>query len=239
LNDYAGYIALATDFDETIAERGVVRPCVLAALRRLKHFGTKVVLVTGRELDELLGRFPEAVELDAIVAENGAVLFTPRPPKERALSEPPPPSFAAELRARGVPVREGRIVVATQRPFESVMLDVIRDMGVALDVVFNKGAVMALPSGTNKATGLAAAVAELGLDPRHFVGIGDGENDHPLLAACGLGVAVANAVPALRERAHFVTAGSAGDGFVELVERLASAHTPQKTTAARYDPERP
>ena len=48
-------------------------------------------------------------------------------------------------------------------------------------MIFNKGAVMILPSGVNKATGLAAALEELGLSPHNVVGVGDAENDHAFL----------------------------------------------------------
>ena len=61
------------------------------------------------------------------------------------------------------------------------MLDTIRDLGLELQVIFNKGAVMVLPAGVNKASGLAAALADLGLSPHNVVGVGDAENDHAFL----------------------------------------------------------
>jgi hypothetical protein len=87
-------------------------------------------------------------------------------------------------------------------------------------VVFNKGSVMVLPSGVNKATGLAVALEQLGISPQQVVGVGDAENDHPLLRYCGCGVAVANAVPALKERADIVTRGRHADGVIELIEGI-------------------
>ena len=86
-------------------------------------------------------------------------------------------------------------------------------------MIFNKGAVMVLPSGVNKATGLAAALAALGIAD-NVVAVGDAENDHALLAAVKLGVAVANAVPSLKEQAAFVTTGDHGRGVIELIEQL-------------------
>ena len=78
-------------------------------------------------------------------------------------------------------------------------------MGLELQVIFNKGAVMVLPAGVNKATGLARALERSGLSPHNAVGIGDAENDHALLRLCGCGVAVANALPRLKEAADIVT----------------------------------
>lgn len=215
------FVALATDYDGTLAEDGRVRPEVLDALRRLKKSGRKLVLVTGRELDELMGVFPEITVFDKVVAENGALLYSPTPPTERALATPPPPAFAASLQLRGVtPISCGRVIVATWQPHEATVLAVIQEQGLELEVIFNKGAVMVLPSGVNKASGLVAALGDLGIDRAHVVGVGDAENDHSLLGACGLGVAVSNAVPALKQRAELVTNGARGDGIIELCERL-------------------
>ena len=77
---------------------------------------------------------------------------------------------------------------------------------------------MLLPGGVTKGTGLTAALAALELSPRNMVGIGDAENDHAFLAMCECSVAVADAVPALRERADYVTRGMAARGTVEFIE---------------------
>ncbi len=100
------------------------------------------------------------------------------------------------------------------------MLDAIRELGLELHVVFNKGAVMVLPPQVNKATGLGAALAELKLSPHNAVGVGDAENDHAFLAACECAVAVANALPALKDRADFVTRGDHGAGVEELIDHI-------------------
>ncbi|MEH2406443.1 HAD family hydrolase [Nostoc sp.] len=87
----------------------------------------------------------------------------------------------------------------------------------------NKDALMVLPSGINKATGLAAALDEMQLSSENVVGIGDAENDHDFLNFCGCSVAVANALPTLKERVDFVTNGSRGDGVIELIEKLITS----------------
>ena len=215
--------ALATDYDGTLADDGKVSLDTLAALRRARKAGRKLLLVTGRELDDLMATFAEVDAFDVIVAENGALLYTPcpRPPRERPLAAPPPPEFERTLIERGVgPISSGRIIVATWEPHQQVVLDTIRDLGLELEVIFNKGAVMVLPSGVNKASGLRAALVDLGIDPSQVVGVGDGENDHSLLAASGLGVAVANAVPALKKRADLVMRQPRGAGVVELIDHM-------------------
>ena len=225
--------ALATDYDGTLAENGKVTPSTLAAIERLKRSGRKAILVTGRELEELMEVFPEVSVFDEIVAENGALLFTPgERPVECPLCAPPPPEFVAELVRRGVgPISRGRVIVATWQPHEHVVLDVIKEQGLELEVIFNKGAVMVLPSGVNKASGLARALDRLGVPAGETVAVGDGENDCSLLDACGYGVAVANAVHSLKERADFVMVHQRGAGVEELIEQILATDLRDASTA--------
>jgi hydroxymethylpyrimidine pyrophosphatase-like HAD family hydrolase len=215
------YRALATDYDGTLANNGRVDAATGAALERYRMSGRPVILVTGRELADLAGVCPELGWFSRVVAENGALLFDPATGRERLLAEPAPEGLVRLLRERGVtPLSVGRVIVATREPQEVEVLRAIRELGLEHELIFNKGAVMLLPSGVNKATGLAAAARDLGLSPRDVVAIGDGENDHAFLAAAGCGVAVANAVPALKERADLVTTCDHGAGVAELIDRL-------------------
>jgi HAD superfamily hydrolase (TIGR01484 family) len=216
------YLALACDYDGTLAHQGVASEPALSALRFLRSSGRRLLLVTGRRLDDLKRIFPHLELFDRIVVENGALLYRPETREEEVLAEPPSAQLVEALRAAGVaPLAVGRTIVATFSPHEQVVLETIRSLGVELQVIFNKGAVMVLPSGTNKASGLAKALQELGLSTHNVVGIGDAENDHAFLSACECGVAVANALPMLKERADLVTAGDHGAGVLELVQRLA------------------
>jgi hypothetical protein len=54
------------------------------------------------------------------------------------------------------------------------------------------------------------------------VGVGDAENDHAFLQLCECGVAVANALPMLKEQADIVTQSDCGAGVEELIEQLVS-----------------
>ena len=218
------YLALACDYDGTLALAGHVDHATVDALRRLRGSGRRLVLVTGRSLEDLLAVFPAANLFDRVIAENGAVLYRPDGREEKVLADPPSAELVAALRHEGVrPLSVGRAIVSTWHPNETTVLRLIRDLGLELQVIFNKGAVMVLPSGVNKASGLAAALAELALSPHNCVGIGDAENDHTFLALCECAVAVANALPMLKERADLVTRGDDGVGVIELVERLIAS----------------
>jgi HAD superfamily hydrolase (TIGR01484 family) len=215
------YVALACDYDGTLATNGRVGDDAVAALDRVPGSNRKLILVTGRELDDLQRVFPRLDLFDRVVVENGALLYRPANREEEILSERPPEAFVTALRARGVqPLAVGRVIVATTHPNEAAVLEVIRELGLELQVIFNKGSVMVLPPSVNKASGLHAALSELGLSAHNAVSVGDAENDHALLGLCECGVAVANALPLLKERADFVTASDHGAGVIELIDRL-------------------
>ncbi|HYS93439.1 MAG TPA: HAD-IIB family hydrolase [Candidatus Acidoferrales bacterium] len=215
------YLVLACDFDGTVATDGSVRDETFAALQRLRDSGRKLILVTGREVEDLLRVFPRIDIFDRVVAENGALLYRPANREHKTLGEAPPAELVKALRGCGIsPLSVGHCIVSTWQPHESKVLETIRDLGLELQVIFNKGAVMILPSGVNKATGLDAALLELGLSPHNCVGVGDAENDHALIRRCECGVAVANALPLVRERADWVTPSRNGEGVVELIDKL-------------------
>ena len=220
------YRGLATDYDGTLASHGTVAPQTLAALRELASTGRRLILVTGRRIDDLIHVFPEVAIFDRVVAENGPLLYRPQSHETRVLSDPPPVVFVNELRRRGVqPLTVGQVFVATEQPNEHVVLEVIRQLGLDLQVILNKGAVMVLPASVNKATGLGAALDELSLSAGEVVGIGDAENDEAFLLMCGRGVAVANALDSLKTIAGHVTAGENGAGVREVIEELLSTDT--------------
>ena len=224
------YVLLATDYDGTVASQGTMHDTTLAALERVRASGRKLILVTGRHLPDLRTVFPKLEIFHRVVVENGALLYRPDSREEKPLAEPPPQAFLDLLRERGVPFSVGRGIVATWEPHQDSVLRAIRDLGLELQVVFNKGAVMVLPTGVNKGTGLLAALTELGISPHNAIGIGDAENDHALLAACEIGVATGNAVPILKERADLVLEDRNGAAVVEFIDRLLT------NDLAEYDP---
>lgn len=215
------YYVLAADYDGTLAHDGKVDGPTVDALKRLLESGRRLVLVTGRQIDELREVFPELDLFDWVAAENGALLYRPSSHEERPLAPPPPPEFLERLRRDGVqPLSVGRAIAATWRPHETAALAAIRDLGLEYQVIFNKGAVMILPSGINKASGLAAALYEMRLSPHNAVGVGDAENDHAFLSYCECAVAVANALPSIKRHVDWVTDNDHGAGVVQLIDRL-------------------
>jgi hypothetical protein len=210
---------LATDYDGTIAQDNRVSPTTALALERVRASGRKVLLVTGRMLPDLQSVCPDLDRLfDAVVAENGALVYFPERREVRVQGDAPEPVLIQALRRRGVPLDVGSAILATHARFAEAALAAVQESGVERTLVFNKGALMLLPGGVTKGTGLASALAALQLSRHNMVGIGDAENDHAFLAVCECAVAVADAVPALRERADYVTRAPAAAGAVEFIE---------------------
>ena len=216
------FILLATDYDGTLAHDGEVDDSTLSALKRLRASGRKLVLVTGRHLPDLCKVFPHLDLFERVVVENGGVLYSPQSTQETLLCDPPNQRLLDLLRSRNVPFSVGRTIIASWRPHESAVLAAIRDLRLDVEVIFNKESIMVLPSGVNKQTGLQAALDELGVSSQNVVAVGDAENDLPILRMAACGVAVANALPSVKDEADIVLQKPRGSGVTDLINLLIS-----------------
>lgn len=213
--------ALCCDYDDTLARNGIVPDVVRTALRRAAAAGVRLILATGREIEELEAIFPHYHLFERIVAENGAMLVTPSTRRCRRLATPPPGAFIDLLSRRGVsPLAVGHVIVATRSPHEATVRAAIAQLDLKYQVITNKGAVMVLPNGINKASGLIAALDEMELPLEDVIGVGDAENDCAFLEMCGMSVAVANALPQLKQLADIVTTGERGSGVIEIIDDI-------------------
>ena len=155
----AYFRAVAVDYDGTLAE-GQVKPDTVAALAEARARQIRIILVTGRIMSELRAVFPDALEqVDAVVAENGAVLVTRT--GSRLLAAPVSPAVSAGLSDRGVAHRCGQVLVAAAAVDEATVSAVIRELGLDCRLVRNRGELMILPAGVTKSSGLGAALDDL------------------------------------------------------------------------------
>jgi hydroxymethylpyrimidine pyrophosphatase-like HAD family hydrolase len=215
------FLAIASDYDGTLADDGNITAATWGAVERLQASGRKLILVTGRPFHSLLHVLPRLEEFDGIVAENGAVLYCPVKRKTVQLSAKLPGSLVEQLQLRKVePLWIGEVILATRTENAEEVFEAVRHLDFGIGLVTNNNTIMMLPAGVSKATGLAAALAELGIPAQRVVSIGDGENDRVLFEFTGCSVAVANASTIVKKTADLVTEATAGGGFIELVDRI-------------------
>ncbi len=215
------YHVLAADFDGTLAHDGAMDEATISALRKLRESGRRIVLVTGRRLEPLLELIDDPSLFERIVVENGAVVYDPATGQEKQLAAMAPDAFVDELKRRRVmPLERGRCIVATWRPHEHTVLEVLREQALDMQIIFNKDAVMVLPSGINKAAGLAVALDEMGMSVWNTVAVGDAENDEAMLRVCSGSAAVENAVQPLKDIANVELTKARGAGVQELITKI-------------------
>jgi len=214
------FSALALDYDGTIAVNGTMDPAVRAAIADARRRGIVVLLATGRQLADLRHAVGDTTCFDAIVVENGAVLEFPASGRHVRLGPPPSPAFLEQLRRRRVPFTAGESVVAMDAQWAGAALDVIRELEQPLILSFNRGSLMVLPPAIAKSTGVRHALSALRLSIHNTIAIGDAENDHDLLDACEVGVAVAWGSLALRAVADEVIEGQGPASVADYIRRV-------------------
>ena len=224
---------IALDYDGTVTRNDVLDPSVRDAIAVARIQGITVLLVTGRILDDLRRVAGDLHFVDAVIAENGAIVHFPDRGGTSIIAPPAPMAFVDELQRRGIPFRAGQCLVDADANEAPRLLDVIRTLELPLVLVFNAGRVMTLPQGVSKATGLHVALDMLRLSAHNTVAIGDAENDHELLRLAEVGVAVEWASAALRSMADVVLTGGSPSSVASYVRALAQTQQLPTTPRSR------
>ncbi len=228
----AHLIVLASDLDGTLAEEGRVSNETWKTLKQAKIAGITLILVTGRTLDSFVAEGPFAELCEAIVAENGAVVYFPRRETITLPYGRLDPRVLQRLEIMNVPLERGMVIAATVVPHDEAILKALRDSKSSANVEYNRDSVMLLPPGATKGTGLRYALTELGYSLHNVVACGDAENDRSLFEAVELGVAVANAQPTLKAVADTVLDKPRGEGVQALLLDLLDGRTPYRQPRA-------
>jgi hydroxymethylpyrimidine pyrophosphatase-like HAD family hydrolase len=208
---------LAFDFDGTLAKNGNVPVALQAALAQLHAAGYALFMVTGRRIgDAELGSLEDV--FTGIAWENGAVLHHITTDEVYLPFGQIDPRLVEALELAQVPLERGRAIVSTWNAHDETVWQVLSDWGGEAVVTHNKGVTRILPAGTAKGAALERLLGLCGFSPRNLVSFGDGEGDLSLLQLAETGVAVADAVPSLKERADLVTACPGPAGVLEALE---------------------
>ncbi len=213
---------MAFDFDGTLAVDGVVPPALEQALERCRAMGHALFLVTGRRFETVaLDRLAELFM--GIVWENGAVLTHTGSGETYLPFGQLDTNLVKALEERGIPFERGLAIAATWMPHDQTLWQVASAYGGSASIEYNKGAVMVLPPGATKGSGLERLLALCGFSPRNLAAFGDAENDLSMLTLAEVAVAVADAVPAVRELADVVAEAPGPRGVLEVLERYPLA----------------
>jgi phosphoglycolate phosphatase (TIGR01487 family) len=217
-SSYMIFKALACDFDGTLASEDRIGEAARSALRQAQEAGIRLILVTGRTFFELTRVCDCLDRFDAVVAENGGVLYFPEHAMIRDQGPPPSTRLLAELNRRGIYYQAGRVIVATARTDEPRVREALEAARVSRELVYNRAALMLLPAGISKGQAVERVLRSLGLSFQDVLAIGDAENDVPLFDACGWAACPANGVAALQERADWVLPGQDGEGVAAAMK---------------------
>lgn len=77
-----------------------------------------------------------------------------------------------------------------------------------------------MPPGIDKAHSLLRLLTSVGLTADEMICCGDGYNDLSMIETAGLGVAMANAQPAVREHADYITKSNDEDGVLHVINEF-------------------
>jgi len=216
------FSVLALDFDGTIARNDTLDPDVRQAIAEVREQGIVVVLATGRILEDLRRVAGDLHFVDAVVAENGAVVAFPDSGYSTVIGQAPPDALLTALAQQNIRVDVGRVVVEADGGDAQRVLSIVRQLELPLVLAFNRGRLMVLPQTISKATGVRQALTILRLSPHNAVAIGDAENDHELLQACEVGVAVEWGSATLKASADYVLPGSGPVAVAGYLRALAN-----------------
>ncbi len=211
------YQVLACDYAGTLATAGQISAPVQEALRDAVAAGVRTVLVTGRNLDDLTSTCGCLDTFHTVIAENGAVFYTPAREQITVLTAAPPAWLLTELTRALVPAQSGRVIFVIRSRYADRARVISTHHGLPLTIIHNKDAAMILPEEVDKGTGLVRLLDRYRIPRAHVAAVGDAENDLPMLSVAAFGVATANAVEKLKACADRVLADPNGTGVSRFI----------------------
>lgn len=211
---------LVTDVDRTITTPElIVRDETRERFAQLRDAGVRVVLATGRSLEQL-EEMRLVSEADAIVAENGGVTLvgpfgTPHlhddafAPRAQAALGPLAGSFSWR-----------QVIASGPRKLAEDAHQALEASGISHDLSFNEDEVMLVPPGVDKASGVQHALRAWDATLGETWAIGDGENDTPILRQARVSAAPSNGHPLARAAAKATTLRAYDEGFLDFTTLL-------------------
>jgi phosphoglycolate phosphatase (TIGR01487 family) len=211
---------IACDYDRTLTDEKLkVSKKAVQILKTAKmRKKVKIIIVSGRMLGFLIKMNEHFQVADALVAENGAVIFLPNVDTKLVLKERSGQRLRDAFKLLDIPLEIGDVIVSTKRTYETTILKIINEAKLNVNIEYNRDSLMILPPGINKGKGVLRALLLLGVPKGGLACIGDAENDVALFRIADVSVAVANAVNSLKKQADIICDSSHGEGVVEFVK---------------------
>ncbi len=213
---------IACDYDRTLTDESLaISEGAMNALKDASQNGVKVIIVSGRVLRFLKKIYARYNFIDAVVAENGAVIYFPKEERKILLGNNDECEKSKAVFSHcDFPVSIQEVIIATTTDYDTEVKNLIKQNNLSADIEYNKDSLMVMPKGINKGRGILEAIKLLGIAQKKLACIGDGENDVSLLDGAGTKVAVANAVEIVKRKADILTEKPYGEGVKEFVKQL-------------------
>jgi hydroxymethylpyrimidine pyrophosphatase-like HAD family hydrolase len=209
------------DYDGTLTyESNEVPQITGEALNKMRKKKLATLgIISGRDLS-FLKRIDDRLSnvFSFLIAENGAVSYFSDSKQKEVLGKEWAEQAERMFPRSGIPMHSAEVMFATSIDNAPRFSEFLSKSGFEAKLVPNRDSLMILPPNVDKGTGVAATIRHFGTTKKLFLTcFGDGENDLALFAPADLGVAVANAVDALKKIADVVTEKPGGYGVAEYL----------------------
>lgn len=215
--------AVVIDIDGTLTD--MQRRLDLRAAAAIRKLTVPVILASGNEPGFVKCAAKLIGTSDIMIAENGGVVSMGfdgpvHVSGNKARCQEVLEILGEHFDLEELDGAERRSEVALRRNFD---IDAARQVLVdgnirGIELVDTGFAVHIKGVNVNKGTALVMIAEMMGLNTGDFVAIGDSANDIEMIRAAGLGVAVGNAHPTLKDAADLVTTGWYGAGVLEALK---------------------
>ena len=217
------------DVDGTLLDINGFQAELIPLIRELENRGISVSLASGRTLPNVTPIQQSLAVSGFVIGENGGMVWDSEAGHPiRAMADGSRARAAADwlatridgLDAAGIESnrwRETEWCLKEVGDFERIRDELAGSEWADLEVVPTGFAVHITAHGLDKATGLAIAFEQRGIDPSLVIAVGDAANDIPMFEMCGYAVAVNDSHPGVVEAADHCTEAKGTLGTLEFL----------------------
>lgn len=161
----------------------------------------------------------------AILSYDNEVVVTEHPNDKYVEYE----SFLTKMEVRGVdnflesvsrPVPKC-LIVGDAEPLALLEKKMQSEIGDLMNIYRSEAFFLELvPLNIDKAESLARLLNHIGMNKEEMIAVGDGYNDLSMIQFAGMGIAMENAKPEVKEAADFITSSNDEDGVAAVIEKF-------------------